>query len=255
MSKPRVAIIGSCVTRDNFNSYFAPSYKEKVDVVASVYQSSLPSLAREYPIGMSIPEVTPMYEEVLGREYSGNNLRDLAESKPDFILLDGYADVQFGITKLSDQYVTRNHMIFATEQETNSFYDDTGAKIPERGRFGESLWYDEFALDSLIKLIERVRVSNKRVRFIVNSARFALKYTTFEGGEMGNYANAERLMHKNSHWDKFDNLVISHGANALLYPEPTFIGDEKHKWGLNPVHYSPAYYDYFWQQLDEQFET
>lgn len=43
-SKPKIDIIGSCVSRDVFNSRFTDGYRDLVEVGETVYQTALPSL-------------------------------------------------------------------------------------------------------------------------------------------------------------------------------------------------------------------
>ncbi len=57
--------------RDAFNRSFAPDYKSKVELVETVYQSSVPSLAREQAILKEVPvTIQPKFHEVVCREYS-----------------------------------------------------------------------------------------------------------------------------------------------------------------------------------------
>ena len=42
--KTKIAIVGSCISRDVFNSYFVPGYKEFFEVIADVQRTTLISL-------------------------------------------------------------------------------------------------------------------------------------------------------------------------------------------------------------------
>ena len=249
MSKPRVAVIGSCVTRDNFNSNFSSVYKDRVNLVAEAYQCSLPSLARHEPIGLQNAGLSGKYGKVLADEYSGESLDKIADSRPDYVIMDGYADVQFGVTKKDGLYVTRNHMAFISQEDSNDFYGDAQSDTFERGRFGEAAWYEDLAVNSLYKIIDRIRDRNNRATFIVNQARFALNYQS-KLGQVIPYPNADRLATKNDRWEAIDGLMTGLGAVALSFNDDVFMGDEYHRWGLNPVHYQQRFYDEFWDQLD-----
>lgn len=249
MSKPRVAVIGSCVTRDNFNSNFSSEYKDKVNLVAESYQCSFPSLARQESAGLRDTGLIAKYREVLADEYSGRSLDKIADARPDYVIMDGYADIQFGVTKKDDLYVTRNHMAFMSQKDSDNFYGDTQSDMFERGRFGEVAWYENLAANSLYKIIDRIRDRNNRATFIVNSARFALNYRT-ELGQITPYPSTDRLAMKNDRWEVIDKLMTGLGAVALSFDDDLFIGDEHHRWGLNPVHYQQKFYDEFWNQLD-----
>lgn len=254
MSLPRVGVVGSCVSRDAFNRSFAPNYKNEVELVSSIYQSSLPSLARETKIEGEVPgTVTQNYLEDICREYSGKNLDDLVNSRPDIVVLDTYADVQFGVTEVDRQYVTRNHMAFTALNAADIYYGDEGKEFPVRGRFEGcsegSDNYFQLAKDSISHLVSRIREKNKGAQFVVNSARFASAYLAADD-QMKNYDKADRLDEKNKHWGELDQTLRSMTQGIrIVYPDELIVGREEHKWGLNPVHYDQAYYDYFWQSL------
>lgn len=110
-ARPRVAVLGSCVSRDPFNRRFVPAYREKVELVESVYQSAMPSLSREEFIKADIPDaLQPQFRQFMRREHDGKNLSRLALAAADIVVIDFFADVHMGITKLDKYYTTRNHM-------------------------------------------------------------------------------------------------------------------------------------------------
>lgn len=254
MSRPRVAVVGSCVSRDAFSRSFAPYYKDDIDLVSSIYQSTLPSLAREKEIRSEIPDmITQNYLEDIRREYSGKNMEDLVTARPDIIVIDSYADVQFGVTEVEKQYVTRNHMAFTALRAADIYYDDEGKKFPARGRFEGCLeqgdGYCELAKDSISYFISRIREENTGSQVIINSPRFASSYRAADG-QIKSYDKLDRLREKNKHWGELDEILKDAAeARQIIYPDELVIGAEEHKWGLNPVHYDQAYYDYFWQSL------
>lgn len=254
MALPRVAIVGSCVSRDAFNSSFAPDYKSRANLVASVYQSSMPSFAREAPV-LSQPPATLRrnYMDTIVQEYSGRNMSELISARPDVLVMDFYADVHFGIARIKEQFVTRNHMAFTAIAAADAYYEDHGRTFPERGRFegqiGAEDSYSQLAKESITYFVHRLREESPRTQIVVNAARFALKHVTKAGFEE-QYENAERLSQKNEYWDDFDKLAETIvDCKSISYPEELIVGLEAHKWGSNPVHYTQGYYDYFWDKL------
>jgi len=83
----------------------------------------------------------------------------------------------------------------------------------------------------------------------VNKARFALTCRT-DLGQVSPYPNTDRLAMKNDRWEAIDRLMTDLGAVALSFGDDVFVGDEHHRWGLNPVHYQQKFDDEFWNQLD-----
>jgi len=197
--------------------------------------------------------ISQNYLEDIRREYSGKNMEWLVNARPDIIVMDSYADVQFGVTEVDKQYVTRNHMAFTALSAADIYYDDEDKYFPTRGRFegcSEQVnSYCQLAKDSLSYFISRIREKNTGSQIIINSPRFASSYKASDG-QIKSYDKLGRLAEKNKHWSELDE-ILRHMAEAqqITYPDELMIGIEGHKWGLNPVHYDQVYYDHFWQSL------
>src|ERR671920_227614 len=107
----KIAVMGSCITRDNFNSRFNTDYKQAYEAVLMQNQSSLISL-------MSKPLQVPADQISVGSEYDRWNVRtdlskefldQVAELAPDYLILDFFGDVHFGVLDLGDgRYITNN---------------------------------------------------------------------------------------------------------------------------------------------------
>lgn len=255
-SRPRLAVVGSCVSRDAFNSTFAAHHRYDAELVAEVYQSSLVSLAREATIDTVSPPVgvKPNYQKTIRRELSGKNLGTLVSSKPDFIVLDFYADIHFGSTKIGDNYVTRNHMAFLTEEDADNFYNDEGAVFPERARYEHfssgKHSYEQLVLGSLHTVLGAIRSHSPNVELIINSARFAKSY--FRNGQLHTFRSVDRLAQKNIYWADIDKLARdATKAHVIHYDDDRLTASADHRWGLNPVHYTQGYYDQFWEQIKD----
>ncbi|OGL34237.1 hypothetical protein A3F64_01615 [Candidatus Saccharibacteria bacterium RIFCSPHIGHO2_12_FULL_42_8] len=254
MHRPRVAVAGSCVSRDVFNTSFIPEYGSHVDLVANVYQSALPSLVREERVNQEIPEsVMSNYEDVIRREYSGRNISELVNARPDLLIVDLYADIQFGVTKVDEKYVTRNHMAFTALQDADIYFSDIENKFPLKGRFegytSPTNTYYHLAKHSIIRFIERLHAGSPKTKIILNSPRFATSYITSTGEEK-TYQDVDRLIKKNKYWSDLDEMfrkIID--CENIDYSENMLLGQELHQWGLNPVHYTNDYYKYFWREL------
>lgn len=254
MSRPRVAVAGSCVSRDVFNTSFTPEYGSHVDLVASVYQSALPSLVRGERVNQAVPEaIMPNYEEVIRREYSGRNISELVNARPDLLIVDLYADIQFGVTKIDEKYVTRNHMAFTALQDADIYFSDTEKKFPFKGRFegytSPGNTYYQLAKRSIIRLVNHLHTESPKTKIILNSPRFATSYIKSNGEERA-YQDMDRLIKKNKCWSDLDEMFKKLiDCENISYPENMLLGQELHQWGLNPVHYTDDYYKYFWREL------
>lgn len=249
-SKPKIDIIGSCVSRDVFNSRFTDGYRDLVEVGETVYQTALPSLV-EYESISNVDEthgVKEIFTKTLNEEYSGDNLHRLIGSRPDFIVFDFFADIHMGITRRMGRYVTRNHMAFQTLRGADRYFDDKDASSPERMRFGDNE-YSQLAIESLRAISDRLKSDQPKTELIVNSARFSTVHT--DGAEtLHEFNNTKRLEEKNQQWSSLDEIAIRElNAHCISHDDLLFVASSAHPWGLHPVHYTQPYYDDLWNKI------
>src|SRR6478736_7372513 len=107
----KVAVFGSCVTRDNLNRTFNPGYKDLFDCVALADHVSMVSLMSE-PIDVD-PEMldglAPRNFNNLQREFSRAYLAELKEAQPEYLIMDFWPDLIFGFARLgTGQHITNN---------------------------------------------------------------------------------------------------------------------------------------------------
>jgi hypothetical protein len=260
MSLPRVAVAGSCVTRDPFNRILTPDYKTKVDLTETIYQSSLPSLINEEIVDVGMPQsLRPNFVGVVEREYTGRNLGRLATSHSDIVLVDFFADVHFGVTRMDGRYVTRNHMAFMTLNDADVFYNDDDKVAPNRMRFeaGDSVQsksYRDLASESIKRFVDTIKSQSPDTILVLNSARLATTYQQ-KNGQTAEFNNKPRFLEKNRNWAEIDEMFEDlSGCERINHPESLFVGSESHPWGLHPVHYTAPYYAHFWKSLERIIE-
>lgn len=255
-SKPKIDIVGSCVSRDVFNSRFTEGYKDCVEVGETVYQTALPSLLDQESISSvtEIDKAKDIFIQTLNEEYSGNSLQRVVDSRPDFIIFDFFADVHMGVTRKMGRYVTRNHMAFQTLGYADTYFNDQDVSAPERMRFGDDE-YREIAIDSLRALNDRLKNDLPKTELIINSARFSTTHVD-EDRAVHEFASTERLQRKNKYWDLLDEMAIDKlDAQRISHDGNLFLASSNHPWGLHPVHYTQAYYDNFWQKIRKIIEA
>ncbi|MGN6251185.1 MAG: DUF6270 domain-containing protein [Marmoricola sp.] len=114
MSSPSVvAVAGSCLTRDNFNSRFNPDYKRFFSCDLTANQMAMIALMSppfDEVTDVGAPPGMPAYGLWNVRtELDRSFLQDVVATQPDYLILDFYGDVHFGVVQLDDgRYLTRN---------------------------------------------------------------------------------------------------------------------------------------------------
>lgn len=215
-----------------------------------MYQTALTSLVEPAKLeGINnINNLKATFRKTLNEEFSGTNMARLTKSRPDFIIIDFFADIHFGVTRKIGRYITRNHMAFKTLSDADIFYKDSESTPPERMRFNDST-YRNLAIDSLYNFQHRLRDELPEVKFIVNSAHFSLAYTG-NSGEIAQFEKTDRMQWKNTNWSALDELATNIlDAQQIRHSETSLLGSSRHPRGLHPVHYIQEYYDDLWHNI------
>lgn len=247
---PRVAVLGSCISRDVFNTHIlGEEYKNDVSVVATIYQTALPSLGRDKPVAIDLPEhVKPAHRPPVELELSGKALQQLVSARPDIIIMDFFADIHFGTITYDGLPITRNTMAFDNFKLAEQYFSSRAEQRHELTSISDD--YATEALRVTDKLTNLCREDGITPTFVINSGRYATQYLDIDGSLKDYRRNTQRLADRNLFWDKFDDLIIKQVAGQRIeYPDDLIIGDARHAWGLHPVHYTNDYYKYLWHSI------
>jgi Family of unknown function (DUF6270) len=243
MSLPvRVAVFGSCVTRDVFNRRFSPNYRDLFDCVLLANQSSVISLMSP-PVDATAADLTGI-DDAAQREaradLSRSFLPELVRLQPEYLIVDFFADVHFGCAVLDGGIVTRNRWKIVK----TPFYQATWKEdLPPRGRASFDLWKDAAA-----RFVADVRAQSPNTRIVLHAAKNATSYRT-TANEVVPLAAADRLQRMNQRWDRL-NRAFAPLADATIdvFTDET-ISFEEHPWGKFPVHYELDYHAAFLSRL------
>lgn len=251
-----VSVFGSCVTRDNFNSRFNPSHKDHFEVVLSANQSSV--------IALMSPPIEERFEITRGlSDYDiwniGSDLRreflaQVVELQPDYLILDFFGDVHFGVARLADgRYLTDNRW----KTHFTDLYErhrDTGDLTRlSHGVDAEAyfaLWTE--ALDRFAAFIAGecpqtvviVHHGYNTSRVLVPGAPRPLALRDHVKLSAFNVKGA------NAFWARLDDYAIqSHGWESIDLRGLEAPSYAEHPWGPFWVHYTPDYYHRFLAEM------
>lgn len=257
MREPRqVAVLGSCITRDNFNSRFNADYKRWFRVGPTTNQSSM--------IALMSPPVDEPWEPVremkpyglwnvhsdLSREIHGL----LAQDQPDYLVLDFFGDIHFGVLETADgRYLTNNRWRLHKTDLYQRLKDDAGTRVlrwedDEDGYF--ELWVD--AMDRFAELVARECPATRVVVHCGFNAREVME----EGrqlpsvlGPRGKPARA-RARRANQFWKRInDHAATAYGWRHIDLREEWYVSFAEHPWGPFEVHYTMDYYHRFQAEM------
>ncbi|HEX9088260.1 MAG TPA: DUF6270 domain-containing protein [Arthrobacter sp.] len=236
----KVAVLGSCVTRDNFNRTFNPGYKDLFECVAMADHVSMVSLMSE-PIEVdpaTLDGLEDRIREKLQREFSRAYLTELKDAQPDYLVVDFWPDLIFGFARLGGgEYITNN----AWSTVNTSFY-----KGQETDVHRVNLRTDEFMTawrNAVDRFMAYLQVACPQTRVIVHRSRNVATWLDASGAT---HSFNDWALSMNRFWDTMDDhLSANYEVDCIDVMPEGLQSFEGHPWGKFPVHYTLDYHALF----------
>ena len=249
----RVAILGTCVTRDLWRMAGAPT-----DDLLYISRTRLPSLFARAPEGLVLPEgpapgLKPNPAKALRTDLLKTGLSQVIRFRPDVVILD-YMDERL------DLLVGAGGVVTASSELEASGWDGleplrTMRRLDALGDADSMLW--RRALDALSTLFMRGGALSG-ARPILHEAAWAWKSRDASGRyqDLGPYMDitdgrsASRAAHNERlQWMYSLTRASIPGLEVVKAPGELIVSDPDHVWGPNPGHYIQDYYAEIWRQL------
>lgn len=244
----KIAVIGSCVSRDIFNRIFIKNHREYFDCCLYQHQMSIISLmAPPIPYeeeDLNQHTLTKTNFEHFKSELQKSTIPALKKLQPQVILMDFYADTMYGAQEVGNSYITGKMFKFR------------GSKAGEKLEVGHALFprkhFDEFfemwkpAFD---RFMDFVKTELPGTRVIINMARTNSRVKNTETGEISIFGKYD-IDWLNYIWERMDAYAINkYGLNAIFYSDKEYFLDADYPWGLGIVHYHKDFYRHCFEQL------
>jgi hypothetical protein len=244
----KIAIIGSCISRDNFNSVFNKNYKMFFDCILHQHQSSILSLMSEkVPFSQSDlnEKMNNFAKWQLRTEHTKEFLSLLKERKPDYLLLDFFGDIYYGSVDLGQgNYMTFNEKTYNLPLVKGNPL----INLENNPKNYFAVWQDKIK-----ELFTKIKKDAPNCKIILVKSR--LKDSFKNGSSLTNarkqkgtrVINIEQL---NKMWEMLDNHVISNlSVQVIDMTGEEYYLDENHPWGSFYVHYNMDFYHDFFNKL------
>lgn len=247
----RVAIIGSCITRDLW-----PIRGDGVEGLLYVSRTSLPSLFSQpvqgfTPLEAAPPGLTRYQHDAVVADLAKLALAQLVAHRPTHLILD-FIDERFDLLATPQALATHSWELAASGYDAQPAL--AGARpIPRTSAACERLWNDAAA--EFCAFVAATPLRNATL--ILHESHWADRYRDAEG--------RERPFERTETWDGRptdigeQNALLARYQDTLLSLAPgavrvsaspaNRVGDEAHRWGLSPFHYVDGYYAEIWDQL------
>lgn len=242
---PRLAIVGSCITRDLW-----PIRGGGAERLLYISRTGFPSLMSPPCAGFVAPETRP--DGLQGHEHRAvladlqkTGIPRLVAFAPTHIVFD-FIDDRFDLLAAGGSIVTES-----AELQIGGYLAQpalVGARrIPRLSAAAERLWLE--AAGEFRALVDATPL--RRAKLILHSARWAEEQALPDGGrapvEPIDVVAGERLRTEPHNAllarQEAAFLALFPEASLMAPPDGRRLADPGHRWGLSPFHYIAAYYD------------
>ncbi|CAA6819742.1 MAG: Unknown protein [uncultured Sulfurovum sp.] len=242
-----LALFGSCVTRDIFNSHFNENYKSFFNIVAFQNQTTIMSLmssAIEYESKQLYP-LEGWDRTSTESELNKVFLNNLIEAEPSILIVDFFADARFKTIKIKDSFLTANEWKVSKSDFFKEILTFSEVFIPN----------DEQLKESMNAFLSFMKKYLPQTKIILNKARGIYSYTNLE--EKEEFFNKNFIQNFNDRWKKLDSLFIDIvkpiEIDVMNYDVKGYI---HHRWSTGYVHYTPNFYhDFLNTLISVQFQN
>lgn len=251
MKKLKVAVVGVCVSRDPFNSRFAPEYKNWYEVVNTTFQMSIISL-----MSKSVDLSEEDLKDTCKKDAHRQNLRDemckkyideLIQSSADYIVLDLYSEIRYGIIALKDTYLTNAQAkIRQTEFYKQNKYDKIIMYHKDKKEYMELFdrYFSEF--------INTIQENMPKAKIVLVKGRYAHSYIDDE--HIIRYMDAQKFSYtdrENRHWKELNDYIEEkYNLESIDMTKREYFADPNYPFGFSPWHYEKQYYHDFIKELN-----
>lgn len=242
MSKPKINILGCCVTRDT------------VETVKDNYTiGRYCAFISPYTMFAGKPFTVPteklrqagapgFAQRIISLDASSDTLNLLSDTPSDWLIID-LADIRMGVAEWPEHGVllTYNSYVIRYLPIINEALDNENPKITQNADLAEDVLFER-----LEELLDKIVTVYDGSQIILNKF-----YNTFEfinsNDILVNFSKAanEKSEKANLLMKKAYEMCESKfkGCHVVQCPG-NLIASAKHKWGLDPLHYHELYYDY-----------
>ncbi|WP_342354450.1 DUF6270 domain-containing protein [Listeria grandensis] len=246
----KIAIVGSCLSRDNFNTTFNPDYKDVFECVLHQHQCSFLSLmSPEMPMveDEATAEMNAFTSWHFKTEHTKEFLSLIQTRKPEYLLLDAYADIYLGVVEVAEGYFTYNPK-----------FKDTPVLQLAKEKWTLDADYEKYwkawtqHVDAFFQFLQE---EVPFCKIILVKARFADRFA--DGSSLNEWRENRKyptvdIAGLNALWDQLDHYVEDYFSVQILdMTQKEYTLDRDHPWGAFYVHYTPDFYHDFMQQLIE----
>ncbi|RXZ01669.1 DUF6270 domain-containing protein [Fictibacillus sp. S7] len=246
----KVAVLGSCFSRNPFNSnsYFNPGYKKNYSCVLTQFHSSIISMVSN-PATIDIDQlddVSDYNKYFIQQDFEKTFFDQIQEQDPEYLIVDLYADAARDVMKLADDvYVSAS--LALRQSKHFKHYMDNELITHDNNRDYLKLWKD-----AMILFAEKITNYIQEDKVILNVGGFTTKYQDNDGSVKA-FPREHIIRRNNYFWDQLNAWFIEclPGCKVIDLRDTSYIGQHDHPFGNTFSHYHSGYYKEFMNRLNK----
>ena len=248
-----MAVLGSCATRDLFNSQINPNYKEYFKIITSAERTSIISLMSN-PIHIEDKESINVYSnghfdffgtKTVELDLTKKFLFELKNNDIDYLIIDNLFEARFGILSSNEGVMTNNSWDLHKTEFYKNLKNVNPISMSSNSKKYLKLYKKNFNL-----FYDYINNECGDINIILNKSCDNEKYVDNDGSIKIN--DMEYCIKTNPHIyqlnkvieDNFDVDIVE--LNISFYPN-----DVNHCWGIGTSHFIPEYYRDFTKKLNK----
>ncbi|MBC2252090.1 teichoic acid biosynthesis protein [Listeria welshimeri] len=245
----KIAVMGSCFSRNAFNSkpYFNPDYKRFFEVTFTQSHTSIFSVLSEPYKGVNLEKygnMTNNERRTVQDDLNKGFFEKLEKSNSDYLLLDFYPDVLRGPLWLEDGEILSLSYIM---EQTGILNDLPIKRLLDHSN--NDAFFQEWTTYA-DKFIEKLLTIMPAERIILNKGGFTTKYYD-KNGTVQEYKIKMRIERNNYFWDRLNNYFLAKvpTAQVIDFTKKPYIGDYYYPFGHSFSHFESGYYKDFFREM------
>ena len=167
---------------------------------------------------------------------------DLFDDSIDYLLIDMYFEVFFGILNYEDTFITNNYWDYPKTSFGNRLNHDAPFSITRNYREYMKLWTKSFD-----KFYKKVKTEHPHIKIILNKIKMVDRVLSNDGSYYIEESFKEKAQKLNPYMTILENYIISNYDVIFVDLTNNITTDENHIWGKSYVHYNKEYYEQFYQ--------
>lgn len=232
LQRAAVSIFGSCISRDCLE--YAPDHS--LQLATYIARQSMIS-AVSPPIGFQKEEIalsSNFRKNMVMHDFSKDAFELFRTDGSEYLMID-LIDERFRIAEFRGSVITASNE-----------FAECGIAAEQELKFLRKKPDDQELLEKVDEFCERIKEIYPEEKIIIHRGRFLDRYISKEGISSTRFPVNVRVYNAkmNALLDGLYARLLKNMPGAFLIDICAgYQCDETHKWGLNPIHYEPAYYE------------